>query len=110
MVEMAVGEEQVGINRLVGLEQFVAKWTQAAAAVQDHDALTAAQLETGRIAAITRGSGTRAGDAAAHAPELHAKAHFSSLVGRLAIERRQTGRFVHATLRSVQAFPAGQSD
>ena len=42
VVEMDMGEEQVGVDRGVGLEQFITERTQAASAVQDDDAVVAA--------------------------------------------------------------------
>src|SRR5215475_4893331 len=93
---MTVTEKQVGVDDDVGVEQRVAERPQSGAAVEYDHAIAAAQLEARRVAAIARGSGARASDAAAHAPELHTKAHLTSAVGSFAIERREAGRFVHA--------------
>src|SRR5262245_15976295 len=68
MVEVCVGEEDVGVDRRLVLE-LLAEHAQAGAAVENEELLTAADLETGRISTIAGPRLARAGDAAAHTPE-----------------------------------------
>ena len=69
MIEMGVRVEQVEIARVSGLKQVGAEVAHARAAVEDQQVLAATNFDAGGIAAITRGLGARAGNAAANSPE-----------------------------------------
>src|SRR5262252_142324 len=71
MVEMGVAVEEIGVDRAALLHQLVAELPEARSAVEDQEALAAAHLDAGRVAAIADGFGPGAGDAAADAPEAH---------------------------------------
>src|SRR4029078_10971109 len=76
VIEGAVREEQIGIERDAGPEQSVAKRSQARAPVEDQRVLSAADLDAGRVAPVAHGTGSRARDAPANPPELQLNCHF----------------------------------
>ena len=71
VVEMAVAEENVGVEPALLVDQRLAEVADAGAGVEDEHMVAAADFHAGRVAAIAGGarSGTR--DAAAHAPKAY---------------------------------------
>ena len=68
MIKMRMGEEEIGVERLLALE-VEAERPKAGAAIEDQQPAAAAHLDTGGVAAIPRELRTGTGDAAAHPPE-----------------------------------------
>jgi hypothetical protein len=68
MVEMRVGEEDVGVDRARAVE-LRAEPPQPRAAIEDHHALAESHLEARRVAAIAQRVRAWTGDRAADTPE-----------------------------------------
>src|SRR3546814_19558566 len=68
MVEMGMGEEEVGVERTVALDAL-AELPQPGPGIEDQEPPAATDFEAGRIAAVALRFGTGAGETAAHAPE-----------------------------------------
>jgi hypothetical protein len=105
VVEMAVSQKQIGIDDDIFIKQCISERAKPSATIENDHPVAAAQLEAWRVSAVARGPRARAGNAAAHAPELHTKSHLTSAVDSLAIKGRQAGRFVHA--RAFATGPGG---
>ena len=70
MIEMAVGEEDVGIQRPLG-DQFAAQFTQACSTVENQSAVAAHDFQARGIAAIANRFGAGTGDTAANTPKFN---------------------------------------
>src|SRR5688572_10276021 len=104
MVEVRVGEEQIRIHRSI-LGQRVAQVAQPGPGIEHQQALAAAHLERGGVAAIARGARPGAGDRAAHAPEAHGESHALNIAckmrlwGRDRLERSLFGFIIRYSKR-----------
>src|SRR3546814_1419803 len=68
MVEVGMGEEEVGVERTVALDAL-AELPQPGPGIEDQEPPAATDFETGRVAAVALRFGTGVGETAAHAPE-----------------------------------------
>src|SRR5688572_6138719 len=104
MVEVRVGQEQVGIDGAVGGEG-ISQIAQARPGIEHQQALAAAHLERRGVAAIARGARPGAGDRAAHAPEAHGESHALNIAckmrlwGRDRLERSLFGFIIRYSKR-----------
>ena len=71
VVEMAMGEEDVGVAPALLVDQRLAEVADAGAGVENQHLVAAADLHAGRVAAIAGGPRPGTRDAAAHAPEAY---------------------------------------
>jgi hypothetical protein len=69
VIDVTVAEKNVGLNAGYRLCERISEESQAAAGIEDDQAIAAAHLNARRVAAVPRGPVSRAGSAATHSPE-----------------------------------------
>jgi hypothetical protein len=105
VIEMAVGEEKVSVERGAGFEQSIAERTQAGAAVENQDVLATPDFHAWGITPVPDGAGTRARDTAANPPELQLNRHFKR-PPPLERTRTSSGRFSSRELFAPLSIPS----
>jgi hypothetical protein len=69
MIHVTMAEEDVRRDARTGLRERIPQWPQSRAGVEYDEAIAAADLHAGRIAAVARSLAAGARNASAHAPK-----------------------------------------